>query len=107
MSGEAGSAPAEAAEKYKAWFREHLVKDYDREAVFNADEAGLFWKKMPSRTYITKRMDHVPGRKLMKDRVTVLLCANASGTLPIPLLLIHKSANPRAFKGTDLVFILI
>jgi hypothetical protein len=98
MLGEAGSAPAEEAEKYKVKFRGIIDKhEYHRDQVFNADETGLFWKKLPNTTYITKGMKHVPGRKIVKDRLTLLLCANASGTCPLKPLLIYHSENPRAF----------
>ena len=38
------------------------------------------------------------GRKTKKDRVTINACANASGTIKLPLLMIGKSKNPRCFK---------
>ncbi|XP_063845415.1 tigger transposable element-derived protein 1-like [Scylla paramamosain] len=43
--------------------------------VFNCDETGLFWKKMP-RTYIRAKEKKKPGHKSMKDRLTLTLCAN-------------------------------
>jgi len=51
--------------------------------VFNCDETGLFWKKMPRRTYITEEEKALPGHKPMKDRLTLLLCGNASGDFKI------------------------
>ena len=38
------------------------------------------------------------GRKTQKDRVTISACANASGDMKLPLVLIGKSKNPRCFK---------
>jgi hypothetical protein len=35
--------------------------------VFNIDETGLFWKRMPSRSYIAKEEKSMPGYKAAKD----------------------------------------
>ena len=37
------------------------------------------------------------GTKKAKDRVTTNACANARGTIKLPLLLIVKAKNPRCF----------
>ncbi|GFV63911.1 tigger transposable element-derived protein 1 [Trichonephila clavipes] len=65
-------------------FPEELAKiiedgDYSTDQVFNADETGLHWKKLPNRTYIAKNEKTASGHKASKDRVTLLLCSNASG----------------------------
>ncbi|GIY54167.1 tigger transposable element-derived protein 1 [Caerostris darwini] len=62
--------------------------------VFNCDETGLFWKKMPNRTYITAEEKMMPGHKPMKDRLTLALCANASGDCKIKPLLVYHSKTP-------------
>ena len=69
--------------------------------IFNCDETGLFWKKMPRRTYITQEEKGLPGHKPMKDRFTLLLCANASGDCKIKPLLVYHSENPRVFKRNN------
>ncbi|XP_068235801.1 tigger transposable element-derived protein 1-like [Palaemon carinicauda] len=53
---------------------------------------------MPRRTFITEEK-RLPGHKPMKDRLTLALCANASGDCKIKPLLMYHSENPRAFKG--------
>ncbi|CAH2248995.1 tigger transposable element-derived 1-like [Pelobates cultripes] len=53
---------------------------------------------MPKRTFITEEETSLPGHKPMKDRLTRLFCANASGDLKIKPLLVYHSENPRAFK---------
>ncbi|GFU68413.1 tigger transposable element-derived protein 1 [Trichonephila clavipes] len=88
-------------------FPEELAKiiedgDYSADQVFNADETGLYWKKMPNRTYIAKEEKTASGHKASKDRVTLLLCSNASGDRMLKPLLINKSLRPRALKGKDL-----
>ncbi|GFW19824.1 tigger transposable element-derived protein 1 [Trichonephila clavipes] len=75
---------------------------YSADQEFNADETGLFWKKLPNRTYIAKDEKTASGHKASKDRVTLLLCSNASGDRMLKPLLINKSLRPRALKGKDL-----
>ena len=50
LCGEAASADLEAAQRFPASFL-RLVEDagYHPKQVFNIDETGLFWKKMPKR----------------------------------------------------------
>ncbi|GFV62424.1 tigger transposable element-derived protein 1 [Trichonephila clavipes] len=57
---------------------------------------------MPNRTYIAKEEKTASGHKASKDRVTLLLCSNASGDRMLKPLLINKSLRPRALKGKDL-----
>ena len=37
--------------------------------------------------------------KVLKDRYTLLFCANASGVLKCKPILVYESENPRALKG--------
>ncbi|GFV21323.1 tigger transposable element-derived protein 1 [Trichonephila clavipes] len=59
-------------------------------------------KKWPNRTYIAKDEKLQVDIKTSKDRVTLLLCSNASGDRMLKPLLINKSLRPRALKGKDL-----
>ena len=45
--------------------------------------------------------DRPDGTKKAKDRVTINACANASGTIKLPLLLIRKAKNPRCFRNLN------
>ncbi|GFT66566.1 tigger transposable element-derived protein 1 [Trichonephila clavipes] len=103
ISGESVTADEGAAKI----FPEELAKiiedgGYSADQVFNADETGLYWKKLPNRTYIAKDEKTASGHKASKDRVTLLLCSNASGDRMLKPLLINKSLRPRALKGKDL-----
>ncbi|GFS90844.1 tigger transposable element-derived protein 1 [Trichonephila clavipes] len=103
ITGESATAEEGAAKI----FPEELAKiiedgDYSSDQVFNADETGLYWKKLPNRTYIAKDEKTAGGHKASKDRVTLLLCSNASGDRMLKPLLINKSLRPRALKGKDL-----
>lgn len=97
--GETASSDHKAAEEFVKKFEELINQEgYIPQQVFNCDETGLFWKKMPRRTYITAEEIKMPGHKPMKDRLTLALCANASGDCKVKPLLVYHSENPRAFK---------
>ncbi|XP_045609751.2 tigger transposable element-derived protein 1 [Procambarus clarkii] len=98
-NGKAASLDKEVAETFAAEFKEFVESEgYLPQQVFKCNEMGLFWKKMPKRTYITKEEKALPGHKPMKDRLTLVLCGNASGDLKIKPLLVYHSENPSVFK---------
>lgn len=102
LQGESASADIDAAKSYPATFLK-IVKDkgYTPQQVFNADETGLFWKKMPNRTFLSEEEKTAPGYKSAKDRLTLLLASNAMGDCCIKPLLVYKSLNPRALKNKN------
>nr|XP_005993580.1 PREDICTED: jerky protein-like [Latimeria chalumnae] len=99
-SGEKLSADHEAAEKYvKDFARLVTENDLTAEQIYNADKTGLFWRCLPRNTLICNDEKSASGVKESKERLIVLMCANAAGTHKCKLLVIGKSARPRAFKG--------
>ena len=73
--GEAASSNKVAADNFMAEYQEYVeAKCYCD--VFSCDETGLFWKKMPKRTYIIQEKS-LPGHKPVKDKL-MLLCRNVS-----------------------------
>lgn len=60
--------------------------------------AYLFYKLTPDKT-LKFRGEKCSGGKLSKDRITVMVAANMSGTTKKKLLIIGKSKNPRCFKN--------
>ncbi|XP_064413472.1 jerky protein homolog [Latimeria chalumnae] len=100
VSGEKLSADHEAAEKYVEDFARLVTEnDLTAEQIYNADETGLFWRCLPRNTLVCHDENSASGVKESKERLTVLTCANAAGTHKCKLLVIGKSARPRAFKG--------
>ena len=77
------------------------VLEYSHDTVYNADESGLLYALIPSRSYLMsgEKRSTVRGTKLMrsKKRITMMVCTNASGTHKVPLKFIGKSQNPRCF----------
>lgn len=68
------------------------------EQLYNADESGLYFRLLPDRTYVAACEKTAPGRKIEKQRITFMLCANADGSNKIKPLVIGKAAKPRCFK---------
>ncbi|XP_069158736.1 tigger transposable element-derived protein 1-like [Procambarus clarkii] len=97
--GEAASSDKGAAEAFVPEFQKFVDQQFLPQQVFNCDETGLFWKKLTKRTYITQEEQSLPGHKPMKDRLTLVLCANASGDCKVKPLLVYHSENPRVFKA--------
>lgn len=98
MHGESASADKEETEKSCHKFQEFIKEEeYCSEQIFNCHETGLFWKHIPKRTYITKDEKSLAGHKPMKDRLTLLLGAIASGDMKLRPLLVYHSENP-SFK---------
>ena len=62
----------------------------------------FFYKAIPSRTYLISDESKVSaqGTKQLKakDRLTVIVCTNASGTCKIPPAVIGKAKKPRCFR---------
>ncbi|KAM3067120.1 hypothetical protein ACMFMG_012221 [Clarireedia jacksonii] len=62
------------------------------------DETALYWKMVPSRTLATKAQ---AGGKKSKDRITIALTSNCTGTDRWEPWCIGKSKNPRSLKNIN------
>lgn len=100
QTGEAASADKAAASDYLPVFLDIVAEGgYTAQQVFNVDETGLYWKRMPTKTVISRNEKKAPGHKASKDRVSLLFGGNAAGDCKLKPVLIHHSENPRALKG--------
>ncbi|XP_046142180.1 jerky protein homolog-like [Osmia bicornis bicornis] len=98
--GEKASADEDGARNFIKIFNEKIEEeDLNLNLIFNMDEAGLLWKTIPSKSLITNAESKLEGRKLKKDRVSIGLCSNATGTHKLAPIFIHKFQNPRALKN--------
>lgn len=97
ISGESAAVSEVDCEHYRTNILPSLLKEYDSKDIFNADEFGLFFKCTPDRT-LTFKGDTCHGGKKSKERVTVMVGANMTGTEKLKLLVIGKSKQPRCFK---------
>ena len=100
--GESKSVDPDKVDQWKKTTLPTLLADYSADDIYNADETGLFWKLIPNRSMVTGD-DDCRGLKKSKDRVTVLPCANMSGTDKRDLLVIGKAKQPHAFRGVKVL----
>lgn len=79
MQVKTSSADKAGAIEFKEITFKHVIAEggYKAKQVFNLDETGLFWKRMPSRTFISIEEKSAPGLKAAKDRCTLLFRVNA------------------------------
>lgn len=68
-----------------------IIGLYSPRDVFNMDEAAFFYNAVP-RGSICKNA--APALKQHKDRLTMVVCANATGTEKLPLLHLGRSTTP-------------
>lgn len=66
--------------------------------IYNANESGLLWKSLPDQSIVNQEEKTPGGFKPSKERVTIMVCGNASGSHKIPLMMIGTPANPRWWK---------
>jgi hypothetical protein len=71
--------------------------DASPEDVCNGDETGYFFRALPSTSLATRCRK---GMKVAKDRITAMLCCNATGTDKMDLLIIGTAKQPRCFGKT-------
>lgn len=66
--------------------------------LYSGDETDLFWKSMPENIQASRKEICLPARKINKERLSALLCANADGTHKLKSVIIGKSKLPRSVK---------
>lgn len=79
-----------------------MIKDYDPDLIYNADETGLYYRALPTRTLASKSEGEVSGFKVNKERVTIMVCSNMSGSHKIPLSVIGKSKVPHCLRSVNM-----
>jgi len=104
ISGEIRSSDSAAAEAFLPELQrvvetESLVPDQ----IWNCDETGLCWRMTPAHT-LAARSDTTAsqGHKQAKERLTVLLACNWSGTHKPRPLVIGRSRSPRCFHHVNM-----
>jgi len=75
-----------------------VVDAYAKKDVFNMDETGLCWLLQVDNSLATHQLE---GRKINKEHITLVICANLDNSEKILLTIIGKHLNPRCFKGIN------
>ncbi|XP_055643599.1 jerky protein homolog-like [Toxorhynchites rutilus septentrionalis] len=99
VSGEKLDADIAAVEPFKNKLTEIITSNnYSADDIYNADETALVVKALPSKSLVSFSEKTAPGRKSLKERLTITPCSNASGSHKLPLQVLGRAANPRCFK---------
>lgn len=96
--GESGAVDMEVLANELPMIREKLAS-YQPNDIYNMDETGLFYRMQADSSLATMLLE---GRKTRKERLTIVICANADGTDRRPLMVIGTAIKPRCFKNVKL-----
>ncbi|XP_064462709.1 tigger transposable element-derived protein 4-like [Ornithodoros turicata] len=87
INGESGAVNQDTVDTWRRNRLVELLEVYPDRDIYNLDEAALFYKLLPKRTYTTADGSS-SGAKQSKERITVLFGANATGDDKLPLLIL-------------------
>ena len=74
---------------FKAHFNTFLKNgEFTLENVYNVVYTVMMWKGVPEKTSIFRRAKQAGNQQMLEDHVTVLFCANATGSHKLPVLII-------------------
>ncbi|XP_029656933.1 tigger transposable element-derived protein 6-like [Octopus sinensis] len=82
---------------FREEFKE-ISKSYKPDLIYNLDETALYYKLIPSKSVCRNRFQ---GYKNFKDRVSIMLCSNMTGSHKLKPVMIGKPKMPRCFKNFD------
>ncbi|XP_054717478.1 tigger transposable element-derived protein 4-like [Uloborus diversus] len=102
VCGEAAAVNSTEVDSWKNSSLKNMLQRYAPCDIFNLDETGLFFRMLPEKT-LCFQSDPCSGGKKSKERVTVLLGANMTGTEKLRPLIIGKSSKPRCFKNVKVL----
>ena len=74
--------------------KENLHLDH----LYNFDEIALFLRSLPRNNQALQNDDKIPGKKIIKEKFSALLGANASGIHRFKTVIVGKAAQPNDLK---------
>ena len=89
-------AAGDADESSLAPFYEKLRKLINNKGLllsqaYNADETGMLWRLLPKNTQVRQNEEKSAGKKMSKERLSVLIESNATGTHQLKFAVVGKS----------------
>ena len=80
-------------------FRQRLKEIIEQSSLslaqlYNLDETGLLYRLLPGNTMASKHDDAVEQEKLSQERLSAMLCANASGSHRLKPVIVGKNRQP-------------
>uniref|UniRef100_A0A914UUZ2 HTH CENPB-type domain-containing protein n=1 Tax=Plectus sambesii TaxID=2011161 RepID=A0A914UUZ2_9BILA len=96
LHGEKEAADSAGAVDWMEKVYPDMVKGYNSQDIFNADETGLYFKALPSGTMAVDG-EKPYGGKVQKDRITILFLCNQESSEKF-VYSIGKSKSPRCFQ---------
>ena len=91
----------DGAEEWVSTVVPQLLREYKSDDIYNGDETGLYYRATPDGS-LCYAYEKLSSSKKAMDHVTVLCCANMTGSDKTKLLVIGKSKILRCFKHIDL-----
>ena len=93
--------PLSDAEFPRIFVEKIVSENLKLDNIYNADELGINWRVLTACTLALRlEEEEVSSKKESKDRVTALLCSNATGSHRIPLLTIGKPKTPECLSNS-------
>jgi hypothetical protein len=96
VCGESKDVDGSVVSEYKPKLLE-LISPYEPKHIYRADETGLFFRALPTKSLMLEREKCTRG-KMSTESLTVVLCGHVVGEMEKPLLN-GKAAKPRRFKN--------
>ena len=95
LFGEAGAIDIENVDPIKERFKK-ITSKYDLENIYNIDECALYYKRLPDITLTSDPNSR--GLKVSKDRITLVLACNATGSHKLTPFVIGSSRQPEILE---------
>lgn len=102
LHGEGGEVDRNDPKLLEALHRlESIISTFKPENIYNMDETGLFFCLLPRYSILLPSEDltSVRGKKASKERVSLIVCANSTGSHKLPCTMIGKAKTPACIVG--------